>query len=31
LAIQWPQMAQAPRLSAKDAAGKAFRDAQLYD
>ena len=31
LAIQWPQMAQAPRLSAKDAAGKAFRDALLYD
>ena len=31
LAIQWPDMPQAPRLSAKDAAGRALREAAVYE
>jgi dTDP-4-dehydrorhamnose 3,5-epimerase len=31
LAIDWPALAEAPKLSAKDVAGKRLADAQLYD
>jgi dTDP-4-dehydrorhamnose 3,5-epimerase len=31
LGIQWPEMPEPPRLSAKDAAGRAFREAAVYD
>jgi dTDP-4-dehydrorhamnose 3,5-epimerase len=31
LGIQWPPLPDAPRLSAKDAAGKPFRDAPVYE
>lgn len=31
VAVQWPAMATPPRLSAKDAQGRAFRDALVFD
>lgn len=31
LNIQWPAMVEAPKLSAKDAAGQAFRHAAVYE
>ena len=31
LNIEWPQLAEAPKLSAKDAAGKAWADAVFFD
>jgi dTDP-4-dehydrorhamnose 3,5-epimerase len=31
LGIQWPEMPEPHRLSAKDAAGCAFREAAVYD